>query len=149
MLVQLPVWWALYSVLQTAVELYHTPFLWFRDLSAPDPYFVLPIVIGAASFVQQRMMPQQADMAQQKMMQYMMPAIFTVMMLFLPSGLGIYMLTNSVLGIVQQQAVERFAPRTQDIVVRESDGPGDNTAKGNDSKRKLPGSVPAKLKGGS
>ena len=56
-------------------------------------------------------MPQQGDLAQQKMMLYFMPALFTVMMLFLPSGLGIYMLTNSVLGIVQQQAVERFAPR--------------------------------------
>jgi YidC/Oxa1 family membrane protein insertase len=150
MLVQLPVWWALYSVLQTAVELYHTPFLWFRDLSAPDPYFVLPIVIGATSFVQQRMMPQQADMAQQKMMLYLMPAIFTVMMLFLPSGLGIYMLTNSVLGILQQQAVERIAPRTPNIEVRETEGAGDKTPKGTgDPKRKLSGSVPAKLKGGS
>ena len=56
-------------------------------------------------------MPQQMDMAQQKMMLYFMPALFTVMMLFLPSGLGIYMLTNSILGIVQQQAVERFVPQ--------------------------------------
>jgi YidC/Oxa1 family membrane protein insertase len=150
MLVQLPVWWALYSVLQTAVELYHTPFLWFQDLSAPDPYFILPIVIGAASFVQQRMMPQQADMAQQKMMLYFMPALFTVMMLFLPSGLGIYMLTNSVLGIVQQQAVERLAPRTPQIEVREQGPAGDKPPQGkNDPKRKLSGSVPAKLKGGS
>jgi YidC/Oxa1 family membrane protein insertase len=67
-LVQMPVWWALYTVLQTAVELYHTPFLWFHDLSAPDPFFVLPVVIGATSFVQQKLMPQQADLAQQKMM---------------------------------------------------------------------------------
>ncbi len=149
-LVQMPVWWALYSVLQTAVELYHTPFLWFRDLSAPDPFFVLPVVIGAASFVQQKLMPQQVDMAQQKMMLYFMPALFTVMMLFLPSGLGIYMLTNSILGIVQQQAVERFAPRTPDIEVREKDGAGDKTATGKkDQQRKLAGTLPAKLKGGS
>jgi YidC/Oxa1 family membrane protein insertase len=149
-LVQMPVWWALYSVLQTAVELYHTPFLWFRDLSAPDPFFVLPVVIGAASFVQQKLMPQQVDMAQQKMMLYFMPALFTVMMLFLPSGLGIYMLTNSILGIVQQQAVERFAPRTPDIEVREKDGAGDKTTTGKkDQQRKLSGTLPAKLKGGS
>ena len=149
-LVQMPVWWALYSVLQTAVELYHTPFLWFRDLSAPDPFFVLPVVIGAASFVQQKLMPQQVDMAQQKMMLYFMPALFTVMMLFLPSGLGIYMLTNSILGIVQQQAVERFAPRTPGIEVREKDGSGDKTATGKkDQQRKLSGTLPAKLKGGS
>jgi len=148
--VQMPVWWALYSVLQTAVELYHTPFLWFRDLSAPDPVFVLPVVIGGMSFVQQKLMPQQADMAQQKMMLYFMPALFTVMMLFLPSGLGIYMLTNSILGIVQQQAVERFSPRTPDIEVREKDGMGDKTTTGKkDQQRKLSGTLPAKLKGGS
>ena len=58
-LVQMPVWWALYTALQTAVELYHTPFLWFHDLSAPDPYFILPLVLGALSFVQQKLMPQQ------------------------------------------------------------------------------------------
>jgi len=152
--VQMPVWWALYTVLQTAVELYHTPFLWFRDLSAPDPYFLLPIVIGSASFVQQKMMPQQADVAQQKMMLYFMPAVFTVMMLFLPAGLGIYMLTNSILGIVQQQAVERFAPRTNGIEVRESDGDGSGRSPGDPGNKKSPGAklagtLPAKLKGGS
>jgi YidC/Oxa1 family membrane protein insertase len=149
-LVQMPVWWALYTVLQTAVELYHTPFLWFHDLSAPDPFFVLPVVIGGTSFVQQKLMPQQADMAQQKMLLYFMPALFTVMMLFLPSGLGIYMLTNSILGIVQQQAVERFAPRAPDIQVREKDGAGDKSGSGKkDQQRKLSGTLPAKLKGGS
>lgn len=154
--VQMPVWWALYSVLQTAVELYHTPFLYFRDLSAPDPYFVLPVVIGGMSFVQQKLMPQQADLAQQKMMLYFMPALFTVMMLFLPSGLGIYMLTNSVLGIVQQQAVERFAPRGATIEVSNRDdtsGSGKGSNKSDtgkkDEQRKLSGTVPAKLKGGS
>jgi YidC/Oxa1 family membrane protein insertase len=149
-LVQLPVWWALYTVLQTAVELYHTPFLWFADMSAPDPYFVLPVVLGGTSFVQQKLMPQQADMAQQKMMLYFMPALFTVMMLFLPSGLGIYMLTNSILGIVQQQAVERFAPRKPDIEVRDKDATGDKSPSGKkDQQRKLSGTLPAKLKGGS
>jgi YidC/Oxa1 family membrane protein insertase len=148
--VQMPVWWALYTVLQTAVELYHTPFLWFRDLSAPDPFFVLPVVIGGTSFVQQKLMPQQADLAQQKMMLYFMPALFTVMMLFLPSGLGIYMLTNSILGIVQQQAVERFAPKATEVQVREKDGSEDKKPSGKKAgQRKLPGTLPAKLKGGS
>ena len=129
-LVQLPVWWALYTTLQTAVELYHTPFLWFRDLSAPDPYFVLPVVIGAVSMVQQRMMPQQADPAQQKMMLYFMPAMFTAMMLFLPSGLGVYMLTNSILGIVQQQAVERIAPAAAPARIEVRDKTADQKRKG-------------------
>jgi YidC/Oxa1 family membrane protein insertase len=148
--VQMPVWWALYTVIQTAVELYHTPFLWYRDLSAPDPYFILPVVLGATSFIQQKLMPQQMDMAQQKMMLYMMPALFTVMMLFLPAGLGIYMLTNSVLGIVQQQVVERVAPRGTDVEVREKDNAGGKGQPGKkDEQRKLSGTVPAKLKGGS
>jgi len=147
--VQMPVWWALYSVLQTAVELYHTPFLWFRDLSAPDPFFVLPVVIGGMSFVQQKLMPQQADIAQQKMMLYFMPALFTVMMLFLPSGLGIYMLTNSILGIVQQQAVERFSPKNATIEVREKDDADGKGSSGKKGQSKISGTVPAKLKGGS
>lgn len=128
MLVQMPVWWALYSTLQTAVELYHTPFLYFPDLSAPDPYFVLPLVIGGFSHLQTRLMPTQVDPMQQKMMLWFMPAMFTVMMLFLPSGLGIYILTNSVLGILQQQVVERIHPSgpTGGITVKEgpSGGPG-------------------------
>jgi YidC/Oxa1 family membrane protein insertase len=112
-LASMPVWFALYTTLQTAVELYNIPFLWFPDLSMPDPYFVLPFIIGATSFMQQRMMPMQGgDPAQQKMMLYMMPAMFTVFMLFLPAGLGVYMFTNGVLGIIQQQAVEWHVRRT-------------------------------------
>jgi YidC/Oxa1 family membrane protein insertase len=111
-LVQMPIWFALYATLQTAVEFYHTKFLWFSDLSAPDRFFVLPFVLGAAMIVQQRIVPQQGmDPMQQKMMTFLMPAVFTVMMLFLPAALGIYMLTNSVLGISQQLAVEKLFPR--------------------------------------
>jgi YidC/Oxa1 family membrane protein insertase len=106
---QLPVWWAMYTSLQTSVELYHTPFLWFRDLSAPDPFYVLPLVLGGTMILQQRMMPQQLDPMQQKMVTYVMPAVFTVMMLFLPSGLAVYMLTNSVLGILQQLVIEKYS----------------------------------------
>ena len=108
MLLQMPVWWALYRSLQTAVELYHTPFAWFSDLSAPDRFFIIPVVLGASSFLQQKLMPPQGDPQQQKMMMYMMPAIFTFMMLFLPAGLGVYMLTNTWLGIGQQLLTERY-----------------------------------------
>ncbi|HEY5956456.1 MAG TPA: membrane protein insertase YidC [Polyangiaceae bacterium] len=110
-LASMPVWFALYTTLQTAVELFNIPFLWFPDLSLPDPLFILPFVIGTTSFIQQKMMPMQGDPAQQKMMLYMMPAMFTVFMLFLPAGLGVYMFTNGVLGIIQQQLVERHARR--------------------------------------
>lgn len=106
-MVTMPVWFALYTTLQTAVELYNIPFLWFPDLTAPDPYFILPFIIGGTSYFQQKMMPMTGgDPAQQKMMQYMMPGMFTVFMLFLPAGLGVYMFTNSLLGIGQQQLVE-------------------------------------------
>lgn len=134
LLLQMPVWFALYTALQTAVELYHTPFGPFPDLSAPDRYFVIPIVLGASSFVQQKLMPPQGDPAQQKMMLYLMPGIFTVMMLFLPVGLGVYMLTNTWLGIAQQVLVERYLNSKQGsgpttIEVREkTSGDGDKPA---------------------
>jgi YidC/Oxa1 family membrane protein insertase len=111
-LISMPVWFALYTTLQTAVELYNIPFLWFPDLSEPDPFYALPFIIGAVFFAQQKMMPMQGDPAQQKMMMYFMPAMFTVFMLFLPAGLGVYMFTNSLLGIGQQQLVEMHARRT-------------------------------------
>jgi YidC/Oxa1 family membrane protein insertase len=111
-LASMPVWFALYTTLQTAVELYHIPFLWFPDLSKPDPLFILPFVIGGTFFLQQTLMPMQGgDPAQQKMMKYFMPGMFTVMMLFLPAGLGVYMFTNSLLAITQQHLVERHARR--------------------------------------
>jgi len=110
-LVSMPVWFALYRTLQTAVELYNIPFLWLPDLSSADPLFILPLVIGCTSFMQQRLMPPQGDPAQQKMMQYFMPLMFTAFMLFLPAGLGVYMFTNGVLGILQQQGVEWHARR--------------------------------------
>jgi YidC/Oxa1 family membrane protein insertase len=106
-LASMPVWFALYTTLQTAVELYNIPFLWFPDLSQPDPAYVLPFIIGGTSFVQQKLIPMAGgDPAQQKMMLYFMPGMFTLFMLFLPSGLGVYMFTNGVLGILQQQIVE-------------------------------------------
>ncbi len=129
-LVQMPIWFAMYTTLQTAVEMYHTKFLWFSDLSAPDKFYVLPLVLGGFMILQQRIVPQQGmDPMQQKMMTYMMPLIFTGMMLFLPAALGVYMLTNSILGITQQLAIEKLAPRAPsspggkgDIVVTESSG---------------------------
>ena len=110
-LLQMPVWFALYQTLQTAVELYHVPFLSAQvipDLSDAGKFFVIPAILGASSFFQQKLMPPQGDPMQQKMMQYMLPGIFVVMMLYLPAGLGVYMLTNTWLGIAQQVAVERY-----------------------------------------
>jgi YidC/Oxa1 family membrane protein insertase len=116
--VQMPVWFALYTALQTAMELYHEKFLFWHDLSAPDPRFILPLVLGATMFLQQKITPMQMDPAQQKVLLYFMPAMFTVFMLFLPAGLGVYMLTNSVLGIVQTLAVEKYYASQQPAQVK-------------------------------
>jgi YidC/Oxa1 family membrane protein insertase len=78
------------------------------DLSDKGEFFVIPAILGASSFFQQRLMPPQGDPMQQKMMQYVLPGIFIVMMLYLPAGLGVYMLTNTWLGIAQQVGVERY-----------------------------------------
>jgi YidC/Oxa1 family membrane protein insertase len=142
-LVQMPVWFAMYTTLQTAVEMYHEKFLWFTDLSAPDKIFVLPIVLGGFMILQQRIVPQQGmDPVQAKMMMYLLPLVFTVMMLFLPAALGVYMLTNSVLGITQQLVVERIAPHNGgtaakgDIQVRSGKRPDDAPLNGTFGKGK-------------
>jgi YidC/Oxa1 family membrane protein insertase len=101
---QLPIWAALYSSLQTSVELFHSPFgLWYHDLSAPDPYFMLPLILGGLMFAQQKLMPPQGmDPVQAKMLTYFMPGFMTLISLFLPSGLALYMLVNTLLSIIQQ-----------------------------------------------
>jgi YidC/Oxa1 family membrane protein insertase len=110
MLLQMPVWFALYAALQTSVELYNEPFLWIRDLTQHDPYFVLPILMGASSFIMQKISPQPADNAQAKMMLYFFPGFFTVLMLFVPGGLTLYIFVNNLLSIIQQQVMLRYQP---------------------------------------
>ncbi|GMR05183.1 MAG: membrane protein insertase YidC [Thermodesulfobacteriota bacterium] len=102
MILQIPVFIALYEVLYVAIELRHAPlFLWITDLSAKDPYYVTPILMGASMFVQQKMSPTSPDPTQAKMMLFL-PIIFTVMFLNFPSGLVIYWLVNNLLSIAQQ-----------------------------------------------
>jgi YidC/Oxa1 family membrane protein insertase len=122
-LVQMPVWFAMYTTLQTAVQMYHTQFLWFQDLSAPDKYFVMPVLLGLTNIVQMRIVPQQPGMdpMQQKMMNWMMPGVFFVMMLFLPAALGVYMMTNGLLNITQQLIIEKIAPRNPPTAVATGD----------------------------
>ncbi|HET9599222.1 MAG TPA: membrane protein insertase YidC, partial [Anaeromyxobacteraceae bacterium] len=107
MLIQMPIWFALYATLQTSVELYREPFLWLQDLTRYDPIYVLPLLMGASSFLMQKLAPQPADNAQAKMLLYFMPAFFTFIMLKLPSGLTLYILVNNLLSIAQQQWLMR------------------------------------------
>jgi YidC/Oxa1 family membrane protein insertase len=89
-------------VLYNATELYHAPFFWFyRDLSAPDPYFVLPILLGVFMVLQQKMTPTTGDAAQAQMM-LLMPVFFSLFMLFLPVGLVLYIFVNTLMTVVQQ-----------------------------------------------
>ncbi|MCP4599743.1 MAG: membrane protein insertase YidC [Proteobacteria bacterium] len=112
-LLQMPIWIALYNTLRTSPELYHAPFFgWITDLSSPDPYFITPIVMGAMMFVQQKFAPMTGDSAQAKMMLYFMPIMFTAMMLFLPSGLTLYILVNTVLSIAHQVFIHRRSQKT-------------------------------------
>jgi YidC/Oxa1 family membrane protein insertase len=102
LLLQLPVFIALYRALFVAIELRHSPFcLWIQDLSEMDPYYITPIVMGLSYFVQQKMTPTSADPTQQKMMMFM-PVIFTIIFLNLPSGLVLYFFVSNLLSIVQQ-----------------------------------------------
>jgi YidC/Oxa1 family membrane protein insertase len=111
MLVQLPIWIALYAMLNTAVELYREPFLWLPDLTQQDPFYILPLAMGALMYFQMRMSPSGMDNEQARMMAWMMPIIFTVMMLFLPSGLGVYIFANVVLSLIQTAIQLRTSPQ--------------------------------------
>ena len=111
MLLQMPVYMALYQTISKCVELFNQPlFGWVHDLTAKDPYYVLPLVLGGVMFAQQKLTPQAGgDPAQQKMMLYFMPILFTAMMLQLPSGLTLYILANTVLSVLQTLYVNRSA----------------------------------------
>ena len=103
MLMQFPVFIALYQVLGQSVELYKAPFFWWiKDLSLKDPYYILPVLMGIAMFVQQKINPSHnMDKNMQKMMTFM-PIIFVFFVLSLPSGLTLYILVSTLFGIAQQ-----------------------------------------------
>lgn len=106
-LIQIPVFMGLYWVLLESVELRQAPWLlWYKDLSIMDPYFVLPLIMGASMLVQQKLNPPPADPMQQKIFQFM-PIIFTVMFLWFPAGLVLYWVVNNVLSIAQQWYINK------------------------------------------
>ncbi len=108
MVIQIPVFFALYKALMFSIELRHAPFmLWITDLSARDPYYVTPIIMGATMFIQQKMTPSTMDPMQAKVM-LALPVVFTFMFLNFPSGLVIYWLVNNVLTIAQQMYINRI-----------------------------------------
>ncbi len=107
MLIQMPVFISLYWMLMESVELRHAPFLgYIKDLSVMDPYFILPVLMGATMFIQQKLQPTPPDPMQAKIMQFL-PIIFTVMFLFFPAGLVVYWVVNNALSILQQWLIVR------------------------------------------
>ncbi|MGB5703725.1 MAG: membrane protein insertase YidC, partial [Polyangiales bacterium] len=127
-LLQMPIFFALYQTLSTSIELYHAPFvLWWTDLSSPDPYYVLPITLGALMFIQQKLTPVQMDAAQAKVMLYAMPLMMTFFMLLLPTGLCLYMVTSSAVGITQQRYMYWKMDHGPPLLPTDEDGEdGDN-----------------------
>ena len=108
MFLQMPIYIALYETLYASVSLYQQPlFGWVDDLTSPDPYYILPLILGATMFVQQKLSPTTMDSQQAKIMMYVMPIMFTGFMLFLPSGLVLYIFTNTLLTLVQQFFLHR------------------------------------------
>jgi len=102
-LIQMPIWIALYSTLNYAVELHRAPFVFhIHDLTAKDPFYITPLLMGGVMFLQMKMSPASPDNQQQAMMSVMMPVMFTAFSLVLPSGLALYMLTSYLIGILQQ-----------------------------------------------
>jgi YidC/Oxa1 family membrane protein insertase len=109
MVVQIPIFYALYLTLQYSVELQGAPFLlWITDLSKKDPYYVLPILMGISMLVQQKMTPTVGDPRQAQIM-LLMPVVFTFMFLEFPTGLVLYWLVNNCLTILQQYLIDRSA----------------------------------------
>jgi len=109
-LLQMPIYFALYSMLGNAVELYHVRLFWISDLTAADPYFVLPLVTGVLIFVQSKYLSPLPATPEQRTMVTMMPLMFTVFTIFVPAGLTVYILTNTVLGMAQQVITKRILP---------------------------------------
>lgn len=105
-LVQIPVFISMYWVLQEMVELRHMSFFYLPDLSARDPYFIMPLIMGASMWFQQRLNPPPADPMQAKIMM-MLPIVFTVFFLFFPAGLVLYWVTNNLLSIAQQMFINK------------------------------------------
>jgi YidC/Oxa1 family membrane protein insertase len=112
-LIQIPVFIALYWVLLAAVEMRGAPWIgWITDLTAPDPWYILPVVMGITSILQVKLNPQPMDPMQAKIMM-IMPVAFTVMFVFFPAGLVLYWVVNNILSIAQQWAINRQVIRAE------------------------------------
>jgi len=108
LLIQLPIWFAFFQMLRNSVELFDQPFYWWiTDLTRPDPYLVLPVLMGVTMLIQQAFTPPPTEQPQMKYMMWAMPIFLTFIMLNMPSGLSLYLLTNNLLTIGQQIIIKK------------------------------------------
>jgi YidC/Oxa1 family membrane protein insertase len=112
LLLQMPIWFALYRALSVAAQLYQAEFLWLKDLTAPDPYYILPVLMTVTMLLQARMTPTTATGMQQKMLSYGMPLMFGVMGFFFPAGLSLYISTNTILTLFHHLYMHRSSGST-------------------------------------
>jgi YidC/Oxa1 family membrane protein insertase len=109
--VQIPVFIALYWVLLSSVEMRNAPWiLWIKDLSVPDPYYILPVIMAVSMFVQTKLNPTPPDPLQAKIMMWM-PIVFSVMFFFFPAGLVLYWVVNNILSIAQQWQINQMSAK--------------------------------------
>ncbi len=115
MLLQMPIWIALYRMLSSAGELYLQPFIpgWINDLTNTDPLHILPVILMATMFVQSRLTPTTADGAQQKIMMIVMPLMFGVMSFFFPAGLTLYIFTNTLLSALHSVYMNKYDAKSK------------------------------------
>jgi YidC/Oxa1 family membrane protein insertase len=119
-LLQMPIWIALYRMLSSAGELYQEAFIpgWIDDLTNTDPYYVLPVILMVTMFAQARMQPATGDSRQQKFLQYGMPLMFGVMSFFFPSGLTVYIFTNTILSAVHSIYMNKYDKKSLALVAQ-------------------------------
>jgi YidC/Oxa1 family membrane protein insertase len=119
-LLQMPIWLALYRMLSTTGELYQQPFIggWIDDLTNTDPFHILPVLLLVTMFVQARLTPQTGDSTQQKFLQWGMPLMFGVMGFFFPAGLSLYIFTNTVLAALHSVYMNKYDKKTLAIVAQ-------------------------------
>jgi YidC/Oxa1 family membrane protein insertase len=131
-LVQIPVFIALYWVLVESVQLRQAPFmLWIKDMAVPDPYYVLPLIMGVTMFIQQKLSPAPPDPIQAKVMMAL-PVVFTFMFLWFPAGLVLYWVVNNILSIAQQWLITKRVESGADaaaIKAKEGSGLGEQAKK--------------------
>lgn len=137
MLLQMPVFVALFNILYMTIDLRQAPFiLWVKDLSVQDPYYVLPIIMGVSMVIQQKIMPTTMDPTQAKIM-LLLPAFMTILFVTFPAGLVLYWLTNNVLTITQQFVTDRYIYKQPTFSTPpESDAAGDGNGQKSPGKRK-------------